>query len=69
MSYFEMQVHKAGEPGRQWAAKADWAVSLPHQCDDWVIAADPDRVWVLSEVRRFRDEVNQAIAVLEESVS
>ena len=64
---FGFEVHKPGERGRQWAAGSDWALCLPHQCDDWVIAIDTDYEKVLSEVKRFRAELDSAIAVLEES--
>ena len=42
-----------------------WALGLPHQCDDWAIAMSTDRDHVLAEARRFRAELDAAIAVLE----
>ena len=41
-----------------------WAIGLPHQCDDWAIAMSTDREVVLAEARRFRAELDAAIAVL-----
>ena len=61
---FGIEVHKAGERGTQDAAKGDWAVFWPHQCESWVIASSPDRAFVLAEARRFRAELDAAIAVL-----
>ena len=43
----------------------DYGISLPHQCDSWVIIASPDRETALAEARKFRDELDQAIAELE----
>ena len=42
-----------------------WAIGLPHQCDDWAIAMSTDREAVLAEARRFRAELDAAIAQLE----
>jgi hypothetical protein len=42
-----------------------WAIGLPHQCDSWAIAMSEDRTAVLAGARRFRDELDQAIAELE----
>ena len=61
---FGIEVHKAGERGNQDAAKGDWAVYWPHQCESWVIASSPDRTFVLAEARRFRAELDAAIAAL-----
>lgn len=43
-----------------------WALLLPHQCDEWLISASPDAGAVLAEARRFRAELDAAIAQLEE---
>ena len=65
---FGFEIHNPGDPDTQWARAGDyWALCLPHQCDDWVIAIDTDYEKVLSEVKRFRAELDSAIAVLEES--
>lgn len=42
-----------------------WAIGLPHQCDSWAIAMSPDREAVLAEAKRFRAELDEAIAELE----
>jgi hypothetical protein len=42
-----------------------WAFGLPHQCDNWAIGMSEDREAVLAEARRFRAELDEAIAVLE----
>jgi hypothetical protein len=42
-----------------------WSLGLPHQCDSWAIAMSPDREAVLAEARRFRAELDAAIAQLE----
>jgi hypothetical protein len=39
----------------------DFEVSLPHQCDQWTIAAG-DRAYVLRSLRQFRDELDKVIA-------
>jgi hypothetical protein len=43
---------------------ADWSLSLPHQCGEWGIWGGP-REDVLDAARRFRTELDQAIAALE----
>jgi hypothetical protein len=43
---------------------SDWVLHLPHQCDAWIIAAGK-REDVLTEARRFRAELDQAITALE----
>ena len=50
--------------GESDIGKGDWAVMLPHSCDSWVIAAG-SREHTLAEARRFRDELDKAIAMLE----
>ena len=42
-----------------------WTVYLPHQCDSWVIAEDPDHRKVLAGLQRFRTELDHVIAELE----
>ena len=67
-SPFGFEIHNPGDLDTLRARiSAYWALSLPHQCDDWVIALDTDYEKVLSEVKRFRAELDSAIAVLEES--
>lgn len=59
-----------GEPGEHDfgstdANPDDWALYLPHQCDAWEISYG-DREGVLADAREFRDELDKAIAVLEQ---
>lgn len=62
----EVRKNGATEPlhGHNVWAEGLWAVYLPHQCDDWEIA-EGTRDEALTEVRRFRDELDQAIRILE----
>jgi len=55
----------AGETGADHVPPDVWAIDLPHQCDEWAIAMSPDREAVLAEARRFRAELDAAIAELE----
>jgi hypothetical protein len=62
---FEFEVHRPGEPGNQTFAGDDYGICLPHQCDAWEITRSPDRETALAEARRFRAELDAAIAELE----
>jgi len=64
---FGFQVHKPGEPGTVWAAVEDWAICLPHQCDNWEIAGHPDLAVFLERAQRFRAELNSAVRQLEKA--
>ncbi len=59
-----------GEPGYAVGGydilQGDWAVFLPHSCDEWVIATG-DRGRVLAEVLRFRAELDLAVETLREA--
>ena len=50
----------------RWGENAaqDWCLSLPHRCDEWNIG-DGSRDDVLTEAKRFRAELDAAIAVME----
>jgi hypothetical protein len=48
-------------PGQPW-----WVVQLPHQCDEWVIAASKDRDEVIARVERFIAEAQGALAAFRE---
>lgn len=43
----------------------EWAVWLPHDCDEWVIAHG-DRPAVIAKLTQFRDAVDDAIMWLSE---
>lgn len=46
-------------------AHGEYGIWLPHSCDYWQIADGSDKAAVLAEARRFRDELDAAIAKLE----
>ena len=62
------------EPQPAWQARAgsdprhepeaEWALALPHHCGDWEIWDGP-RGDVLAAAKRFRAELDAAIAVME----
>lgn len=55
----------AGSDPRDYiGGEQDWALSLPHQCDEWTISYG-SRADVLADARRFRDELDQAITAME----
>lgn len=57
-------VHRPG--GHSWAVADDeWAIWLPPSSDVFVITADADREEALAGARRFRAELDAAIAELE----
>ena len=62
---FGFTVKAAGQEGCQAAADNDWGLWLPHQCDDWLIAAGPNRAEVLTAARDFRTQLDHAIAAIE----
>ena len=61
---FGFEVHLPGDDGRQWAAQQDWAISLPHQCDQFVIARDTDLEAFMERVSRFRAELDNTVLAL-----
>jgi hypothetical protein len=67
MQPFGFEVHLPGQPGQPGLADADWAISLPHQCDQFVIACDADLEAFMERVSRFRDEFNNAVRALEKT--
>lgn len=54
---------RAGSDPR-YKPESEWALALPHHCGDWEIH-DGSREDVLDEARRFRAELDAAIAVME----
>jgi hypothetical protein len=64
---YSREVADAGDDPRWGNEKAThWALSLPHQCSEWVIGEGP-REDVLADARRLRIELDQAIAAMEAS--
>lgn len=51
-------------PSSTWADVDEWALSLPHSCDAWVIGTGT-LADVLEEAREFRAGLDAAIRVLE----
>ena len=73
---FGFGTHQPGEPEPEWpdgdavpmdVEDGDWAIWLPHQCDEWIIASDPDLEAFLECARRFRAELSSAIRSLEKA--
>jgi hypothetical protein len=62
---FGIETHRVGEEGNEAAADGDWAIYLPHQCDDWIVARSQDREAMLDAARQFRAELDQAISEIE----
>ena len=62
---YGFETHLPGQRGNQDFADHDYGICLPHQCDSWVITASSDRETALAEARKFRRELDQAIAELE----
>ena len=62
---FGLKVRRPGDPLEISAGDDDWALYLPHRCDEWVFEASPDRALVLAAARRLRGELDAAIAELE----
>lgn len=59
---FGFETWQPGARGRPVGVREDmWAIGLPHQCDDWAIAAGDDHAAVIAEAERFRDELGMAI--------
>lgn len=60
----KFSVHRPGS--HSWAVADDeWAIWLPPSSDVFVITADADREEALAGARRFRAELDSAIAELE----
>jgi hypothetical protein len=53
-------------PSSTWAGEGEWALSLPHSCDAWVIGYG-SREEVLADARKFRKELDKAIRRLEQA--
>lgn len=47
-------------------AVGEWAVWLPHDCDEWIIGQG-DREHVAQQVRLLIDSLTEALAALEET--
>jgi hypothetical protein len=56
------QTHAGSDPRLE--PESEWALALPHHCDEWNIG-DGSREDVLAEAKRFRAELDAAIAVME----
>lgn len=54
----------SGDPRWGDERSSYWALSLPHQCSEWVIG-EGLREDVLDDARRLRIELDQAIAAME----
>jgi hypothetical protein len=62
---FGFEVSRPGDgksPG--YEPDENWTLCLPHQCDEWIITSSANWHEAMSAARRFRDELDAAIAVL-----
>lgn len=41
-----------------------WMISLPHQCEEWMIAASTDKEFVIRETERFIALLRERVAAL-----
>jgi hypothetical protein len=57
--------HSDSWPASTWADRDEWALSLPHSCDAWVIGSG-SLADVLEEAREFRALLDEAIRRLEQ---
>ena len=65
---FGFEVSRPGDGKRpNYEPDENWTLCLPHQCDKWVIASSADWLEAMSEARRFRRELDNAIAALHEA--
>jgi hypothetical protein len=72
----EAGVHagQRAEDSRSWEFPAhdvrpgEWALWLPHDCDEWIIAHGT-ATEVLEAGRRFRDAIDAALAHIEEQAA
>ena len=71
---FEIEVLKKGELSYPESKPKDWSygikndnfeVSLPHSCDNWVISAGQRKDKVISDLKIFIEEAQQALKELE----
>lgn len=62
---FGMGVQLRAKASRGGAINDVWAVLLPHQCDEWVIAEGVDKADVAAQLRAFIAEATEALAALE----
>lgn len=61
--HLRVDTHAVSDPRRYVGGESDWALSLPHSCGEWEIGTG-SREQVLSDARRLRDELDQAITAL-----
>jgi len=62
---FGFQVARPGGVERPDYEPDGWMLFLPHQCGEWVIANSPNWHEAIDGARRFRAELDRAIAELD----
>ena len=64
---FGFEVSPAGAGRLDYEPEENWCLALPHQCDSWMIASEPDPAVFFERIARFRAELNSAIRKLEQA--